>query len=825
MFKKKGIILFILLMLITIIFALTHMKKNNSTITKEMAVSKINEEYFDISINTNEKTAIVDGNTVNLTELLAISNEELDEMMSNNKLSTFLNENLIGDIECNEESISIKNPYSTNSLIVETSDESIFENYDNIVSVDKIKNNVYVVDYENAIDTKKGYDDFKDNETIKNIMKDHKVHITSNVNTQNVSTSNQAWGVSSTGLGHYAIKNNYANNNSSITVAVLDTGINSSHEAFSITGTADKLSFNHAYDYVNDDSDVSDDNGHGTAVAGVVAESTSNNIKILPVKVMDANGDGYFSDMLQAISDINTDVDVINLSLGAPMSEFTESDLSVLENFFKGIYDSGTIVVCAAGNESTAVSYPAASAYTLAASAIDSNSNFASSFSNYGDEVDFALPGVYLKLPDYTGNTSYTGMSGTSFSCPFLAAAVADVKSDGYSGITDIVNVLKANAEDLGDSGKDQYYGYGSINFDKFMFEEPVIVKVETPDTTWAVDNRILIRAVSGSNMVSYAITTKNVTPSEWKNLDSASTSIELEVKTTNNGTNYIWIKDENNGITNKSIDITFVDNTKPTINSFEKTEITDSEIKLKLSVQDNESGISKIKWCYKKSSDTGYTEVEESCENNGNGDTSTIVKTHTFSGLESNTQYEVYAEIMDMVGNTIKTENMTIGTIKNQGTIAIENKTGGKAKVKLGDKESTENFSTTTKEEKITVTCDSACIVILANEADNSYTRLEGVATNTDNCYEFSYEIDDYQVIIALKGDVNLNGTVNLADAMLINRSNLSSSLPAYTELTPLQSVIADINKNGSINTADAMLISRAMLSETEKAYLKLTW
>ena len=97
--------------------------------------------------------------------------------------------------------------------------------------------------------------------------------------------------------------NNYANNNSSITVAVLDTGINSSHEAFSITGTADKLSFNHAYDYVNDDSDVSDDNGHGTAVAGVVAESTSNNIKILPVKVMDANGDGYFSDMLQAISD------------------------------------------------------------------------------------------------------------------------------------------------------------------------------------------------------------------------------------------------------------------------------------------------------------------------------------------------------------------------------------------------------------------------------------------------------------------------------------------------------------------------------------------
>lgn len=177
------------------------------------------------------------------------------------------------------------------------------------------------------------------------------------------------------------------------------------------------------------------------------------------------------------------------------------------------------------------------------------------------------------------------------------------------------------------------------------------------------------------------------------------------------------------------------------------------------------------------------------------------------------------------MVGNTIKTENMTISTIKNQGTIAIENKTGGKAKVKLGDKESTENFSTTTKEEKITVTCDSACIVILANEADNSYTRLEGVATNTDNCYEFSYEIDDYQVIIALKGDVNLNGTVNLADAMLINRSKLSSSLPAYIELTPIQSVVADINKNGSINTADAMLINRAMLSETADAYLKIEW
>ena len=90
---------------------------------------------------------------------------------------------------------------------------------------------------------------------------------------------------------------------------------------------------------------------------------------------------------------------------------------------------------------------------------------------------------------------------------------------------------------------------------------------------------------------------------------------------------------------------------------------------------------------------------------------------------------------------------------------------------------------------------------------------------------YEFDYEIADLKFIVALKGDVNLNGTINVADSVLISRSKLSSSLPAYLDLSPLQSLVADINKNGIINSADSMLINRAMLSETAEAYLKIEW
>lgn len=831
MLKRSKILLIMLILatiaIVIVISIIIHIKKINcSTMTTDMAISKINEEYFDISINISEKVAIVDGKNINLTDLFAISTKELNEMLYNNTFNIFLQENLIGDFEYGENTITISNPYSTNSLIVEASNENIFDNYESISSVKQITEKLYIVKYSNASETKNGCEEFKDNEDITNIIKDHKVQILdNNVYAQSVSSENVAWGVSTTGLGHYALKLDYAENDEEITIAVLDTGINSSHQAFAVSETADKIDFNYSYNYINETTDVTDDNGHGTAVAGVIAESTSYNIKIVPIKILNGDGEGTLANILEAIEDVYKYVDVINLSLGMDSNDLSTSEKSVLEKFFKEVYNYGTIVVCAAGNESTDVCYPASISYTLAASAIDSNENIAS-FSNYGDEIDFALPGVSLKLPSYSGVNSYTTVSGTSFSSPFLASAVALVKADyNYTRISDIVDVLKENAEDLGDSGKDQYYGYGSINFDIFMFEKTIIVNIKTTDTDWAIDNNIIVKAISGSNIKYYTITLDEEEPSEWTRLTETVSNIELELKTTNNGMNYVWIKDENDNIVNANVEIKYVDNIEPSINKFEIENTTYSNINMTLSVQDNESGISEIKWYYKKSSEEQFNEIQDEWKNDDSSETGIITKSYNFTELESNTKYDIFAEITDIVGNVAKTNIVAASTLKKEGTLTIENKTEGLATVTIGENSSAEDFNILTDEEVIRVSCEFACIVILVDENEKSYTKLESIETGIDNEYDFEYEINDFKLIIVLKGDVNLNGQVNAADVMLINRSNLSSSALAYTELSSLQSLIADINENVNVNSSDVMLINRSLLSKTASAYLKLEW
>ena len=79
--------------------------------------------------------------------------------------------------------------------------------------------------------------------------------------------------------------------------------------------------------------------------------------------------------------------------------------------------------------------------------------------------------------------------------------------------------------------------------------------------------------------------------------------------------------------------------------------------------------------------------------------------------------------------------------------------------------------------------------------------------------------------LVVALKGDINLNGGINAADSVLISRSKLSSSASAYRALSTLEEVLADINNSGSVNAADAMLINRANLSSSASAYTALTW
>lgn len=363
--------------------------------------------------------------------------------------------------------------FSSNALLVEANDIDVIEANENVVSTKQITDEVFLVNFENSFDTENAYYEFKENSEINNVLKNYKAHISG------VRNGFEAWGVASIGMDKYTNKLLKLGNTTEVKIAVLDTGINPNHEVFTDTNIADRIDFTYSHDYVNNDNDVTDDNGHGTLVAGAIAESTPANVKIVPVKVMGSDGKGDFEAIFDAISDLSKHVDIINLSLGTDSSEITSDDFVTLENMIGSIVDeSDVIIVCAAGNSGKAVEYPAASQHTLAASAIDEENSFAS-FSCFGNTIDFALPGVQVVLPAHSSNSDYVIADGTSISAPFLSAAVSLVKAENPSYSEEqIVEVLKQNVNDLGEEGKDIYFGYGSIDFSINMFSTGTRVEV-----------------------------------------------------------------------------------------------------------------------------------------------------------------------------------------------------------------------------------------------------------------------------------------------------------------------------------------------------------
>jgi len=255
-----------------------------------------------------------------------------------------------------------------------------------------------------------------------------------------------------------------ADTRASTVVAVLDTGVDRDHPDLApnlVTGR----------DIVNVDSDPSDDNGHGTTVAGVVGAATGNgsgvagvawNAKILPVKVLRADGTGFDGDIATGITwATDHGADIINLSLGG----FGSS--TALEQAIDYALDHDVLVVAAAGNESAGVpSFPAAIPGVLAVTATDAQGQFAW-FSNHGPWITLAAPGIGIVTTALAaGPTPATAsMTGTSFSSPIVAGVAALLRERHPAWSWDkVAYELVRTARDSGPAGVDDAYGFGIVD-------------------------------------------------------------------------------------------------------------------------------------------------------------------------------------------------------------------------------------------------------------------------------------------------------------------------------------------------------------------------
>ncbi|MEH7225801.1 S8 family peptidase [Bacillus sp. JJ1566] len=245
-----------------------------------------------------------------------------------------------------------------------------------------------------------------------------------------------------------------------VKIAIVDTGVDLDHPDLvnRIAG---------GYNVLKDNNVPDDDNGHGTHVAGIIASQTNNHEgtagitwfnPIMPVKVMGADGYGSTFDIARGIIwATDHGADVINLSLG----NYQGSKL--LKQAVDYAYRHDVVMVAASGNDnSSQPSYPSAYPQVLSVAAVDLNGDKAD-FSNYGDYIDVAAPGV--TIPSTYIDEQYAALSGTSMAAPHVAALAGLMRSINPNlSNKEIMDMIKGTSLDLGKAGKDIYFGEGLID-------------------------------------------------------------------------------------------------------------------------------------------------------------------------------------------------------------------------------------------------------------------------------------------------------------------------------------------------------------------------
>ena len=268
-----------------------------------------------------------------------------------------------------------------------------------------------------------------------------------------------------------------------VVVAVIDTGVAyESYKGFKQVEDLAGTAFVQGYDFVKDTDHPNDDHGHGTHVAGTIAQTTNNGVgvaglapraKIMPLKVLSRRGSGTAADIADAIRfAADNGAHVINMSLGGGMRSF------VMQSAVRYARNKGVVVVCAAGNGGRRrVEFPAAYPGAFAVSSVGPTKKLAY-YSSYGKELAISAPGGDKQLggdegavlqntivPERVSATNlYLAFQGTSMATPHVAGAAALVISAGVTDPADVESILKTTAQDVGPAGWDERYGAGILD-------------------------------------------------------------------------------------------------------------------------------------------------------------------------------------------------------------------------------------------------------------------------------------------------------------------------------------------------------------------------
>ena len=265
---------------------------------------------------------------------------------------------------------------------------------------------------------------------------------------------------------------------STFILSVIDTGVDTGHPEFAGRTVA-------GYDYVNNDSNPTDDNGHGTCCAGIAAGAGNNgagtagvawNVKIMPVKVLDSAGSGQYTWVASGMTfAADNGAKILSMSLGGPAS----STLLTAVNY--AVNTKGCALFAATGNaNASSLDYPAAYSNVISVGALSPCNERKSTTScdgeywwgsNYGTGIDFMAPGTRIHCADIRGAGGFgsgdyiSDFNGTSSATPHAAGIGALVWCQNPALTnTGLLGVLQTNCDDMGTAGYDTQTGYGRLN-------------------------------------------------------------------------------------------------------------------------------------------------------------------------------------------------------------------------------------------------------------------------------------------------------------------------------------------------------------------------
>ena len=621
------------------------------------------KNYFkQITINLSNKEVKRDNIETSLKEEFNLSDEEENLAFSSIDEMRKLLSNSVFDISENGQTFTIKNLYQTKSIIVKS--KNVKETVDR-EEVTQISENLYVLSFYSEKLTKAMYNYYKDKDYIEKIYYDD-VTINKQINdisqtmyggTEVDLNNHHSLGATVMGLDNY---NNIINENGNpkdIVIGTIGYGINYENEFFN-----ERISDNY-YNFVLNNKDISETIAQGSRIAEVLVDSTTNNVKIMPLVTVTEEGYTSTSSILKAIAYAAKNSDVICYELINTQSE--PIDLA-LESCFKenvpvcSVSSNSQYETSTENSEEEKTSkegdYPANHGMTIAVSSLDREMNLAD-YSGKGDYIDFSAPSTDVE-EIFSNSANISRWSGAQYSNAQIAATIALIKTYSKDAtILDVYNFLRNFSEDLGDEGKDELYGYGCPKFQNLTIGDidktsPEFKEVTYENDTWEVVKQVKIVASDNIRMKDWAITKNENGPDdkEWNAMQAVTPDLDVSSTLTENGKYYIWIRDIAGNTATKEIQIDKIDNTPPEIAyTINKDTLAAGYVTITVTAEDSQSGL--------YDSPFSWDKITWSQENS----------TRT---IKENGRYKVYAE--DNLGN-ISEKEILVDCFPQAGTFELK--------------------------------------------------------------------------------------------------------------------------------------------------------